>query len=55
MMGQAVQSVPSDKTDVICHTGDNICEGGNVILMAHLTYGADTPVAAAFDKSAAGL
>ncbi|KAF7298727.1 Cutinase [Mycena indigotica] len=46
--GQAVQGIPSSKVDVICHVGDNICQGGAIILPAHLTYGADTPAAASF-------
>ncbi|KAF7948062.1 uncharacterized protein EAE97_003473 [Botrytis byssoidea] len=53
--GDAVQGVPADKTDIICHAGDNICQGGSLILMAHLTYGMDTTAAAAFVKKAAGL
>ncbi|KAJ7701442.1 cutinase [Mycena rosella] len=46
--GQAVQGVSSSKVDVICHVGDDICLGGDLILPAHLTYGVDTPAAAAF-------
>ncbi|KAF7923154.1 uncharacterized protein EAE98_007859 [Botrytis deweyae] len=53
--GDAVQGVSADKTDIICHVGDNICQGGSLILMAHLTYGMDTTAAAAFVKKAAGL
>ncbi|TGO64414.1 hypothetical protein BCON_0007g00640 [Botryotinia convoluta] len=53
--GDAVQGVSADRTDVICHAGDNICQGGSLILMAHLTYGMDTTAAAAFVKKAAGL
>ncbi|KAF7914443.1 uncharacterized protein EAF01_000849 [Botrytis porri] len=53
--GDAVQGVSADKTDIICHAGDNICQGGSLILMAHLTYGMDTMAAAAFVKKAAGL
>ncbi|KAJ7143554.1 cutinase [Mycena crocata] len=46
--GQAVQGVASSKVDVICHVGDDICLGGILILAPHLTYGQDTPAAAAF-------
>ncbi|TGO73850.1 hypothetical protein BELL_0326g00050 [Botrytis elliptica] len=53
--GDAVQGVSADKTDIICHAGDNICQGGSLILMAHLTYGMDATAAAAFVKKAAGL
>jgi hypothetical protein len=35
--GKAVGSVPAAKTKVICHTGDNICQGGGLILTPHLT------------------
>ncbi|KAF7877081.1 uncharacterized protein EAF02_008301 [Botrytis sinoallii] len=53
--GDAVQGVSADRTDIICHAGDNICQGGSLILMAHLTYGMDATAAAAFVKKAAGL
>ncbi|KAJ8061772.1 hypothetical protein OCU04_009569 [Sclerotinia nivalis] len=53
--GHAVQGVSSAKTDIICHAGDDICLGGDLILIAHLTYGMDTTAAAAFVKKAAGL
>ncbi|KAH9234518.1 carbohydrate esterase family 5 protein, partial [Colletotrichum gloeosporioides 23] len=46
--GQAVQGVDASRTKVICHNGDNICEGGNQIRRAHLTYGNDADEAATF-------
>ncbi|KAF7348248.1 Cutinase [Mycena sanguinolenta] len=46
--GEPVQGVPAANTDVICHFGDDICAHGILILPPHLTYGADTPAAAAF-------
>ncbi|KAF7364844.1 Cutinase [Mycena venus] len=46
--GEAVHGVPAANTDVICHVGDDICLHGDLILPAHLTYGMDTPAAAAF-------
>ncbi|KAJ6585375.1 cutinase [Mycena capillaripes] len=49
--GEAVQGISSANTDVICHTGDDICLHGDLILPAHLTYGIDTPAAAAFIAS----
>ncbi|KAJ7439217.1 cutinase [Mycena latifolia] len=49
--GQVVQGVSSSNVDVICHVGDDICLGGDLILAPHLTYGADTPAAAAFIAS----
>lgn len=49
--GQAVTNAES-KTLVICHAGDNICDGGDLILVEHLTYSKDAAQAATF---AAGL
>ncbi|KAH0429729.1 cutinase [Colletotrichum camelliae] len=49
--GQAVQGVDASRTKVICHNGDNICEGGNQIRRAHLTYGNDADEAASFAAS----
>ncbi|KAJ7784140.1 cutinase [Mycena metata] len=46
--GQAVQGIPASKVDVICHVGDDICLGGDLVLEPHLTYSMDTPAAAAF-------
>ncbi|KAF5392797.1 hypothetical protein D9757_001038 [Collybiopsis confluens] len=46
--GQAVTGISSSKVDVICHIGDNICQGGDLVLPPHLTYQVDTPAAAAF-------
>ncbi|WYZ37051.1 hypothetical protein EsH8_II_000557 [Colletotrichum jinshuiense] len=46
--GQPVQGVDAAKTKVICHDGDNICEGGNQIKRAHLTYGQNADEAAQF-------
>ncbi|KAM0815334.1 putative Cutinase [Seiridium cardinale] len=51
--GDAVQGVSSANTKVICHTGDNICQGGDLILAPHLTYGQDANTAASFVASAA--
>ncbi|GKT56441.1 carbohydrate esterase family 5 protein [Colletotrichum tofieldiae] len=49
--GQPVQGVDASRTKIICHNGDNICEGGNQIRRAHLTYGNDAPEAAQFAAS----
>ncbi|TGO83989.1 hypothetical protein BPOR_0566g00100 [Botrytis porri] len=46
--GQAIPNMDASKVDTICHTGDNICEAGDIILPAHLTYGEDATAAAAF-------
>ncbi|KAJ7068759.1 cutinase [Mycena amicta] len=49
--GQAVTGVSAASTMVICHKGDNICQGGDLVLAPHLTYGQDTSSAAAFIAS----
>ncbi|KAJ0168211.1 Cutinase [Colletotrichum tanaceti] len=49
--GQAVQGIDASKTKVICHNGDNICEGGSQIRRAHLTYRDDAADAAQFAAS----
>ncbi|CAK5262856.1 unnamed protein product [Mycena citricolor] len=46
--GSPVVGVSASKTLVICHTGDDICLHGDLVLPPHLTYGMDTPTAAAF-------
>lgn len=53
--GQAVGSIPASNVDVICHTGDNICQGGDLILTPHLTYSQDASSAASFVAQKAGL
>ncbi|KAJ6500959.1 cutinase [Mycena sanguinolenta] len=49
--GAAVAGIDSANTKVICHTGDDICLHGDLILAPHLTYGADAGSAAAFIAS----
>ncbi|KAF2463523.1 cutinase precursor, partial [Lindgomyces ingoldianus] len=46
--GKPVGNVPAAKTKVICHTGDNICQGGDLVLQPHLTYSQNAGEAAAF-------
>ncbi|KAJ6616220.1 cutinase [Mycena sp. CBHHK59/15] len=46
--GQAVAGISADDTKIICHTGDDICAHGDLILPPHLTYGLDAGSAAAF-------
>lgn len=41
-------SVAASKTLIICHDGDNICEGGIIVTAAHRNYEIDAPTAAAF-------
>ena len=53
--GDAVGKIPASKVKIICHVGDNICQGGALILAPHLTYGQDAQAAAAFVKAQTGL
>ncbi|KAF8069325.1 cutinase [Lyophyllum atratum] len=46
--GQAFPGVINDREKTFCHTGDDICAGGNLILAPHLNYGDDADAAAAF-------
>lgn len=46
--GSAVQGANQTNTMSICHEGDDICAGGDLILAAHLTYSANAGQAAAF-------
>lgn len=46
--GTPVSSISSSRVLVICHTGDDICAGGDLILLPHLTYFEDAGTAAAF-------
>lgn len=43
------------KTKVVCHAGDNICDGGDLVLLQHLTYSLDADDAADFVVQRAGL
>ncbi|GKT88748.1 LOW QUALITY PROTEIN: carbohydrate esterase family 5 protein [Colletotrichum tofieldiae] len=46
--GQPVGNVPASKVKIICHSGDNICDGGIIITADHRNYENDAPAAAAF-------
>ncbi|KAF9873009.1 cutinase [Colletotrichum karsti] len=46
--GQPVGNIPASKVKVICHAGDNICDGGIIITEDHRNYEQDAPAAAAF-------
>ncbi|KAF3039712.1 hypothetical protein E8E12_004579 [Didymella heteroderae] len=46
--GQSFGSIATSKTLTICHSGDNICEGGATITAAHLNYQQDAGTAGAF-------
>ncbi|KAK2017633.1 cutinase [Colletotrichum eremochloae] len=46
--GQPVGAIPSNKVKIICHNGDNICEGGIIITAQHRNYEEDAIPAAAF-------
>ncbi|KAG4441421.1 hypothetical protein IFR05_003108 [Cadophora sp. M221] len=51
--GKPVAGADTAKTMVICHVGDNICYGGDLILPEHLTYSRDAVQAATFTVSRA--
>ncbi|KAF9870068.1 cutinase [Colletotrichum karsti] len=46
--GRAIPGVDSSRLLVVCHTGDNICQGGDFIFDPHLNYSLDAPTAALF-------
>ncbi|THV05718.1 carbohydrate esterase family 5 protein, partial [Dendrothele bispora CBS 962.96] len=45
---QPISGIPSNRIDIICHTGDNICDGGIIVAAPHLNYQQDAPAAAQF-------
>ncbi|XMA20226.1 hypothetical protein WAI453_013017 [Rhynchosporium graminicola] len=49
--GKPVTNYDAAKTLVVCHALDNICAGGDLILIDHLTYSGDAVSAAAFASS----
>ncbi|KAK4553892.1 hypothetical protein LTR86_009067 [Recurvomyces mirabilis] len=53
--GRAVGKIPSSKVLIICHIGDDICLGGDLILAPHLTYALNAQQAASFVVAKAGL
>ncbi|OLN83439.1 Cutinase 2 [Colletotrichum chlorophyti] len=46
--GEPVGNIPANKVKVICHDGDNICDGGIIITADHRNYEQDAPAAADF-------
>jgi len=53
--GKPVGSIPASKVLTFCAVGDDICLGGDLVLPAHLSYGANTPAAASFAVGKTGL
>ena len=53
--GRPVGNVPASKVKTFCNSGDNICDGGVLVLYPHLTYRNDADAAAAFVRSKAGI
>ena len=49
--GDNVGSIPAAKVKTICHSGDNICDGGIIITSAHLNYQNDAGTAATWVAS----
>ncbi|PMD23136.1 carbohydrate esterase family 5 protein [Hyaloscypha hepaticicola] len=52
--GTAIQGIAADKVLTICHTGDDICKGGDDISLSHLNYSLDAGTAAMFALGSAG-
>ncbi|KAK1573646.1 cutinase [Colletotrichum navitas] len=46
--GRAVGTVPASKVKIVCHDGDNICDGGIIITSQHTNYEDDAVSAATF-------
>ncbi|KAF6840858.1 cutinase [Colletotrichum plurivorum] len=53
--GKAIDGVDPTRLLVVCHTGDNICQGGSFIFDPHLNYSLDAPTAALFVMQRSGL
>ncbi len=53
--GRPVGNIPASKVKTFCNFGDNICDGGALVLYPHLTYRNDADAAAAFVRSKAGI
>ncbi|KAK1974279.1 cutinase [Colletotrichum cereale] len=48
MDGQPVGTIPASKVKIVCHEGDNICDGGIIITGDHTNYENDAVSAASF-------
>ncbi|KAH8667578.1 cutA, cutinase A [Tricladium varicosporioides] len=53
--GKPVVGASAGKTLIVCHKGDNICDGGDLILLEHLTYSQNAQQAATFAAARAGM
>ena len=53
--GSSVGMIPVEKVLTICHKGDNICDGGILVLPPHRNYNMDAGTAADFVIAQAGL
>lgn len=53
--GTPVANIDSSKVLVICHDGDDICNFGVLITLAHLTYAANVTAAATWVVDTLGL
>jgi cutinase len=46
--GTALNGVDANRVLTICHSGDDICKGGDDVGLAHLNYSSDAGTAAMF-------
>lgn len=55
--GTSLAGVDAGRVMTVCHAGDNICAGGDLVLPPHLNYSSDAPAAAMFvmQRSQLGL
>ncbi|KHN93842.1 Cutinase [Metarhizium album ARSEF 1941] len=51
MSKQPVQGIDANRVKIVCHEGDDICNGGVFIKQQHLTYAEDAESSAAFVAS----
>lgn len=49
--GQAISNVDSSNVYTVCHSGDDICDDGDIITVYHLTYAENVAAAAAWATS----
>jgi cutinase len=53
--GDAIPGIAATSVKTVCHTGDAICAGQDLVLAPHLTYSTDASAAADFVVGKSGL